>query len=519
MRFATFTTTVLLLFFVLTACGSDSGGKGGGSQASPGPRFGNRITAPLDGTYYQGDDLVFTFVFSDTISVTGEGIPSLSLEIGGKTVQAEYDSSITSSESANQLAFKYSIQSGDRDGDGIELASNELALNGASIQIADNDPEGNDGIVLLSGLPSLRGINVKTVGTIPLSTLGLGGDHSCAIDSGSVKCWGEGSYGRLGNGATTDQTYPVTVESSANTPVTDVIQVSAGDRHTCALKSNGQVRCWGYGWDWRLGNGSTSNQSRPIAVLNSDDTNFDGVAQISVSSSHSCALKFNGQVWCWGDGRYGKLGDGNSVDRSYPVAVNGSNGNPLGGFIQVSAGLSHTCALTSREQVMCWGRGGVGELGHGHRTESQLYPLFVQADGGRVALKDIIQVASGGGFSCALKSSGEVWCWGDAGVEYGSAVTFSQLGDNVTNALQAIPVREGRGKRALSGVVQIAVGVDHACGLLFNGRVVCWGRGTDGELGNGRIDGPGTYYPVSVRDIGNAPQEHFRWHFANCRGE
>jgi alpha-tubulin suppressor-like RCC1 family protein len=335
---------------------------------------------------------------------------------------------------------------------------------------------------------------VKGVSTTP--QIATGDIHTCALLSdGTVRCWGSGGNGRLGDGMTADSSNPVAVLESGGTPLGGVIQIATGDAHTCALLSAGTVRCWGSGGNGRLGDGATTDRSLPVVVLESDGTPLGGVIQIATGSAHTCALLSAGTVRCWGSGGFGRLGDGATTDRSLPVVVLESGGTPLGGVIQIATGGFHTCALLEDvdKTVRCWGFGGRGRLGDG-TTTTRLNPVEVlESDG--TPLGGVTQIATGGFHTCALLAGKTVRCWGFGGL--------GQLGDGTrTDGLNPVAVLES-GSTPLGQVTRIATGSAHTCALLSDGTVRCWGSGGNGQLGDGTTtDGSN---PVVVLESDGTP--------------
>jgi len=153
--------------------------------------------------------------------------------------------------------------------------------------------------------------------TYSRSSVSAGGAHTCAVLSGgTVKCWGRGSYGRLGNGSTSNQTTPVSVSG-----ISTATSVSAGSTHTCAVLSGGTVSCWGYGDSGQLGNGSSTSiiQSTPVSV-----SNISTATSVSAGTEHTCAVLSGDTVSCWGYGDSGQLGNGSSTSiQTTPVRVLG----------------------------------------------------------------------------------------------------------------------------------------------------------------------------------------------------
>ena len=241
------------------------------------------------------------------------------------------------------------------------------------------------------------------------TSVSAGYRHTCAVLSGgTVKCWGGGSYGQLGNGSTTSsQTTPVSVSS-----ISTATSVSAGDSHTCAVLSGGTVKCWGGGSYGQLGNGSTtSSQTTPVSV-----SSISTATSVSAGDSHTCAVLSGGTVKCWGYGGYGQLGNGSiTSSQTTPVSV-----NSISTATSVSAGDYHTCAALSGGTVKCWGYGGYGQLGNGS-TSSQTTPVSVSS------ISTATSVSAGDYHTCAVLSGGTVKCWGGGySGQLGNGSTSSQ---------------------------------------------------------------------------------------------
>jgi alpha-tubulin suppressor-like RCC1 family protein len=140
--------------------------------------------------------------------------------------------------------------------------------------------------------------------------------HTCALLSGgTVACWGANAYGQLGDGTTTSSPIPVQVKGVGGTgSLSNVIAISAGRYHTCALVTGGTVECWGDNFNGQLGNGAPlygANSTTPVQVKDTGGTNnLTGVSQISAGGSHTCAVLSDQTVSCWGDNAYGQLGSG-----------------------------------------------------------------------------------------------------------------------------------------------------------------------------------------------------------------
>ena len=346
-------------------------------------------------------------------------------------------------------------------------------------------------------------VDVRTSSSNPAPLRGVtqispGGLHTCAVmTSGGVKCWGAGSNGQLGTGGIANALAPVDVRASAEDadPLGNIAQVSAGFYQACAVTTSGRVKCWGEGANGRLGNGGTDDALAPMDVVGTGGSGtLSGIAQVFTAFEHTCAVTTSGGVKCWGEGDFGQLGNGAMpATQSTPVDVVGTDGTgTLSGIAQVTAGGSHTCALTTQGGgVKCWGQGWVGQLGNGATPASQAVPVDV------TGLTAATHVEAGQFHTCAATEGG-VRCWG-----FGTA---GQLGNNATPSIQSTPVNVVRagGEPTLSGALGISAGIAHTCALTAAGGVQCWGNGEFGKLGNGASPAAQST-PVETQGSGEQP--------------
>ena len=217
-----------------------------------------------------------------------------------------------------------------------------------------------------------------------IAAISVGNSHACALTTdGNVKCWAgdPDEVPALGSEESHSST-PVDVHTSSedNSPLGDIAAISSGGWHTCALTTDGNVKCWGFGDSGRLGNRTDESSSTPVNVhtSSSDDIPLGGIAAISSGGWHTCALMTDGNIKCWGKGGYGQLGNGNTSNQSAPVGVHTSSEdtNPLNGVAAISSGSRWTCALTTDDNVKCWGKGSDGQFGNG-RNGDELAPVGV----------------------------------------------------------------------------------------------------------------------------------------------
>jgi len=283
--------------------------------------------------------------------------------------------------------------------------------------------------------------------------LDSGGFHSCAIKAdGSTICWGSNEEGQLGVGTRKPYAGAVTVENLG----TDVISVATGGNQSCALKTDGTVMCWGANFSGELGDGTFSGRAGPVQVQGLPDQ----VKAIAAGGGHTCAVLPEG-VACWGADNNNQLSNG--FDTDFVKGLRGCVND-------ISTLFDHTCAATSEGVVYCWGLNDRGQLGDNTTTQKQQAVEVIGLEVG------VTRVATGMYHSCALTVDGVVKCWGDN--------TWGQLGDGTTEShLTAVDVAQGT-ERA----VDLVAGSYHTCYLSTSGMVKCWGKGYDGQLGNGSME-------------------------------
>ena len=386
--------------------------------------------------------------------------------------------------------------------------------------------------------------------------ISAGEEHSCAVHrGGAVSCWGDNWYGQLGNGAASIAFLPERVAG-----LTDATAISAGVNHSCALRQGGRVSCWGWGKVSMglLGDGTDEDSLVPVGVVDITDA-----IAISAGERHSCAVRRAGTVSCWGWNAFGQLGNGarryslrpvgvigitgtadtsaseaqqtttavpsadqnsndESIDKSsvspepetpdnkakditvletqqstssVPLADQNSDDEsidkspvspepetPDNKATAVAAGSTHSCALYKGGSIYCWGHNDSGELGDGTRDGS-LVPVRV------VRLYDAVAITAGGSHSCALRENGTISCWGD---------NFNgQLGDG-TGDDSLVHV----GVVGVTDAVAISAGSYHSCALHEGGTISCWGWNNFGQLGDGT--GDGSLVPVGVVGVSDA---------------
>lgn len=316
------------------------------------------------------------------------------------------------------------------------------------------------------------------------------------MNSGEVRCWGDNRWGQLGDGTTTDSSVPVTVlESSGPSALSGVAQVSAGWSTTCVRMVDGTARCWGAGANGALGNGTRVRSTRPAIVLNGSGTGpLERVTDIAAAGGHTCASRTNGEVRCWGSNHYFQLGDGTRTRRLLPALVSAVRGPGwLRSVVAVSARNISTCALLAGGQARCWGANDRGQLGDGTGLDRPRPVAVRRPRNVPGPLTDVAEIVIGSVTGCARLDGGQVRCWG--GDFQGT------LGDgsaNQSTSSRAVVVRADSGPGPLVGVARVDRGGDHTCTRQVSGQARCWGPNYFGALGDGSTTNRGR--PVVVLD-------------------
>jgi len=312
---------------------------------------------------------------------------------------------------------------------------------------------------------------MAVAGGLRFRRISAGNNVTCALTTDNTPyCWGSNSFAALGDGTTTYRLVP--------TPVTGgfhFTDISTGGQTTCALDASGAAHCWGENSITgklglgstpapdicpSVGNGDFACSKSPIAV-----TGGLAFTSISTSNVHSCGLKTNGDVYCWGFSYNfgGPSSGGGGIDPA-PVLV--SNGLA---FSAVSASDFHTCGLVGPSSAYCWGNETQwGVIGNGFVNQTEGKPVLLAG----LTAQHVEAHAIG---SCALTTDGHGFCWGyndTGGVGDGTTTTRTTPTALSTSLLFTAIHTSGKA----------------ACGLLANGQLYCWGDNIWGQLGVGSYD-------------------------------
>ncbi len=322
-----------------------------------------------------------------------------------------------------------------------------------------------------------------------------GSETSCVLTSNSqIYCWGYGGQGQLGNGAFAGSHTPKQVAFTvARTGIIARI-AGSGTNTFCALTTTSQIWCWGGNVYGSLGNNTTANSSTPVRVYANGALASKHIISIAGSGNTFCAVDSAGAAYCWGDGTHGALGNGSTSSSSVPVAVSTSGALSGKSIRQIAPADDHTCAVDTTGTVYCWGSNDFGTLGlglpDGLTTASSMRttPQAVTA----LSAFTLTAVTSSGSESCALDTAGGLHCWG-----------AEPIGDGYleNNALSPVTINGG----LLSGVTLARISSSDygTCAVDTGGSLYCWGINDFGQAGDNSTNP--SAYPEQIATSPNAP--------------
>jgi alpha-tubulin suppressor-like RCC1 family protein len=325
--------------------------------------------------------------------------------------------------------------------------------------------------------------------------LSLGGDHSCALlTSGELKCWGANQFGQLGLGISDDYGDDPG-EMGSGLPAVNINStaksISAGYKHTCAIRNDDSTVCWGENYYGELGIGNMNNIGDDSGEMGSDlvavDLGTNHAVALSAGLEFTCAIVETGDVKCWGNNTNGQLGVSGEHGRTSESMGEGLPAIDLGlgrTAKAISTGRLHACAILDTDEVKCWGDDAYGQLGSGD-TIDQVYPIIatdptVDLGTGRTAKA----IAVGAFHTCAILDNDTLKCWGYNVMGQLGTDSTDTLGDDageMGDALAAINL--GTGRTAVAVAVSKRGDLDYTCAVLDNGQVKCWGANDMGQLG------------------------------------
>jgi alpha-tubulin suppressor-like RCC1 family protein len=304
---------------------------------------------------------------------------------------------------------------------------------------------------------------VGTAADWRLITVGASSEFTCAIkQNNALWCWGENSFGKLGDGTASNRSSPVQVGSA-----TDWVAVAPGHDHTCALKTGGSLYCWGDNNYAQLANGAWGPYTGSYTPIQAGaDTDW---AALAGGYHHACALKTGGALYCWGRNNTGQLGIGSTL-HDFDGVPSPTRVGSEADWSRVAAGgqlylVGHTCAIKSDQSLFCWGENYFGQIGMGAFANKHV-PTQAGAE------NDWYSASAGGSHTCVQKVGGALWCWGSDRL---GQLGLGRGGD------QSTPFQIGTS----STWTAVSSGDGHSCAIQSGSSLFCWGWNVEGQLGNG----------------------------------
>ncbi len=276
-----------------------------------------------------------------------------------------------------------------------------------------------------STTPSNVGAAIES---LPFKQVACGDFHSCALKTdGTVDCWGRNKSGELGDGTDVDRSTPTRVFG-----VTSVVEIALGANFSCARLQDGSVSCWGSGRI--LGDNKLMQRLPPTKV-----SGLGKVVELHAGGYMTCTRDDTGKVKCWG------------LDANIAA--------PPANVKSVTAAAAHACARVDGDQAKCWGAGA---------WSTTATPTYAKP-----SLEGVTAVSTGDSFGCALLAQGAVSCWGRN--DESDLGTQSDDDNHVTPT--AVP--------GVRGAIALSSSESHTCALLSSGKLMCWGSNSEGELARG----------------------------------
>ncbi|MFO0740930.1 MAG: hypothetical protein U0270_33845 [Labilithrix sp.] len=313
----------------------------------------------------------------------------------------------------------------------------------------------------------------------------LGDGHSCAaLGNGDVWCWGSNVRGQAG--------VPIAAPAIPPTKVaiTDVLRLGAAYDSMCAVKKDNTVWCWGFNNGGALGHpvggGSPVDIDCPDAGTGKCNSTpqkvpeLIGAAEVMTGSATSCARTLTATVSCWGTASCGSLGTPDAGSSLVPVPREVTGVANVKRLPSSNGQAKHYCVILNDDSLVCWGNNGSGQCGHAPEPE----PPSCNGATGSVAppsavpgLGKVTSVAvNADGVTCATANQGKVYCWGN------------NSGALITPPSSTPPTFSTPTEVALGTAVKatkVVLGDAHACALLEDQTVRCWGSNNRGRLGIG----------------------------------
>lgn len=309
-------------------------------------------------------------------------------------------------------------------------------------------------------------------------------EHNCFVKmTGTLWCWGKNDVGQLGNGIKSRAELPVQEKTLAK----DWAQVAVGFNHTCAIKINGDLYCWGEISEVSVKstdpNASKTDLSIPNIIVGSQNW-----VKVSLGKNLSCGIKSDSKLYCW-SGRPTPTGGIIRIDplppyadSKIPAVFTDQANQEMTGWSDISIGRQHVCAIqtvNNESKLLCWGDRLRGQLADNNAADTSTVNIIDPVIENSQSI-NWYKVHAGEDYTCGIKRDNSLWCWG--------ANSFGQLGINdTTKTDQHTPQQVNTNGTVFNNWTEIITGTNHTCGIQSNAaenRIYCWGKNTFGQIGD-----------------------------------
>lgn len=307
----------------------------------------------------------------------------------------------------------------------------------------------------------------------------IGYFHGCGIMSdNTVRCWGGNGSGQIGDNSTLMRLTPTAISGGGTWKFID-----AGNGHTCGIKTNDTLWCWGWNSSGQIGDNSTTQRNTPTAV--SGGGSWKQVSLGSYySANHTCGIKSDNSLMCWGWNGTGKLGDNSTSNKLIPTIVTGGK---LWSSVS-TGGYYHTCGIDTQKILSCWGENTYYSI-LGIESDIKNYKVPIQVSGNDSWTDIAVAGLYGEQFSCGIKTGGSLWCWG-----WNMGYLGNLLGIGATEQTQPTLVTGGGTWN------NIDAGHYSLCGIKSEGSLWCWGTNYYGNIGDSTFNDRNT--PTQIIEPG-----------------
>jgi alpha-tubulin suppressor-like RCC1 family protein len=306
--------------------------------------------------------------------------------------------------------------------------------------------------------------------------------HACAIDTiGRGWCWGDNSYGQ--SASATQACIGCRVAPSPIETDLRFTTISTGSTHTCGIVADGTAYCWGDNSFGQLGYSTSVDcvTGHPCSVTPTVVSGGHLFKTITGGAYGTCGITVNDVLKCWG-----YQGFSNAINLASPTTVRlSATGDSVWSLVGHTDGGLNGCGLANGGVAACWGQNFYGQLGIGAINNTRSNPVAIVLD---AVVKSI---SSGSGFTCALTSIGDAYCWGlsvRGALALGADAASSPCNVSAPDLCFPSPLKVIGGRK----FSQLTVGYEHVCGLdIESGDAYCWGSNT--------------YQAIGAQSLGNTP--------------